>query len=174
MSNEIWKRLPDEPVRAYDAFIKYRSLEPNGDGMNKRTIDNVRILLGRKSMSGLEQWSAKFNWVERAAAWDEKRHNDIIKLQDVDAVRYRQAVVDTLLLQLAPLDKLINSEINSALEEQAQGERVNAVTLKRLLEAVTMADNLRRRAAGMPTVFTREKSDGEEETMTFMIGELDE
>lgn len=174
MSDAIWKRLPDETPKAYAAFCKYRALELNGDGATRRTIENTAALLGLKSTSGVEKWSAKFNWIERAAAWDEKRAMDIIKVQDVDNTVARQVVTDDLMNKLVVMDKLLTEEMKAALEEQQIGERVSLIDLKRYAEVITMVDNLKRRATGMPTAFTREAVDGQEGTMTYTLGDVDE
>lgn len=174
MTQELWKRLPDETPKAYHAFCKYRTLQYDGEGAAKRTLENTAALLGLKSTSGVEKWSAKFNWPERASAWDEKRQTDIIKVQDVDAVVFRQAVTDQLMLKLVALNKVIDAEIKAALEEQSIGERISPVEIKRLVEATTMLDNLARRAANMPTTFRSDAVPDQSDTLDFTLGELDE
>jgi hypothetical protein len=174
MTQEIWKRLPNETVKAYNAFVKYRTLLIDGEGLGKRSLENTMKLLNLKSMTGVEGWSRKNNWVERAAAWDEKRRTDIIQIQDVDAVVYRQEVTDRLMLKLVALNKVVDAEIKAALEQQSIGERITAVEIKRLVEATTMLDNLARRAANMPTTFRSEAVQDQSDTTEYMLGELDE
>jgi hypothetical protein len=60
----LWERCQDEPPRAYAAFCQYRDL-----GV-RRSIENVRLALGRKDTRNIERWCGKWRWVMRARAWD--------------------------------------------------------------------------------------------------------
>jgi hypothetical protein len=66
-----YERQPSESDRAFAAFCCYRDLGP------KRSVDEVgkRLYgghLGRKrgATGRLQEWSSKWHWRERAAAWD--------------------------------------------------------------------------------------------------------
>ena len=61
-----WERLPDEPSKAYHAFCLYLR-----DGY-WRSLRKVADVLGKgiSYESQLEKWSAKFNWFDRAQAFD--------------------------------------------------------------------------------------------------------
>jgi len=58
-------QLPGESIKAYQAFVVYRNLEPT-----ERSLQRVVSELG-KSRALIERWSAKWGWVERAQAWDD-------------------------------------------------------------------------------------------------------
>lgn len=174
MDSNTWQRLPEETPTAFNAFCKYRALSLDGEGRESRSLVNVSQILGHKSTSTVEGWSSKYNWVERAASWDEKRRNDIIKVQDVGLEEFQQAVISQLTLKLTALSKIVNAEINAALEGQAIGERVPAVELKRLVDVVATLDTLARRAANMPTTFRSEGAQNSEETQTYIMGMDDE
>lgn len=58
-----WTRQEGESTTNYEAFCAYRDMG------NERSLAKVGEKLG-KSTALMERWSAKFNWVERAAAWD--------------------------------------------------------------------------------------------------------
>lgn len=63
MEPDPWNMRTDESPRAYDAFWIYLNLWPD------RSIPRAAAVLG-KSVSLLWRWSARYGWVERAAAWD--------------------------------------------------------------------------------------------------------
>lgn len=60
----IYDRLPDESVKAHEAFAAYRDM---GAG---RSIDAVVQKLN-KSRTLISRWSGQYNWVERAAEYDD-------------------------------------------------------------------------------------------------------
>jgi hypothetical protein len=68
MSDEPWTRLEDETDKAYRAFCIYRDAGPD-----KRTHEYVREELGKASgyTRWLEEWSSKYDWVDRASAYDD-------------------------------------------------------------------------------------------------------
>lgn len=68
---QAWHRLPGEGEKAYEAFETYLHLGKD------RSIDNVSTALV-KSRSLLSKWSAKYDWVDRARAYD----NAIISVTD--------------------------------------------------------------------------------------------
>jgi hypothetical protein len=169
-----YKRLPDETPKAYTAFTYYRSLQLDGEGDKRRTLTNVTKHLGHASPSVVEKWSSKYEWVERAAAWDEKRRDDIMRVQDVGLEEAQQAVTSNLMLKIAALNKVVNNEINNLLELQAIGESIAAVELKRITDVVATLDTLARRATNMPTTFRSTEVEHHEETQVFMMGMEDE
>jgi hypothetical protein len=173
-SHTSYQRLPDETVKAYAAFTKYRGLQLDGEGEQRRNLENVQRMLGHASPSTVEKWSAKYYWVERASAFDEKRRNDIMKVQDVGLEEAQQAVTSSLMLKLAALSKVVDAEINSLIEAQLIGERVAAVELKRITDVVATLDTLARRATNMPTTFRGTEVENREDTMTYVVGSDDD
>ncbi len=61
-----WHQQPGETSKAFAAFGAYRRLDPS-----ERSISRVVSDLG-KSRSTIGGWSSKWDWVERATAWDEE------------------------------------------------------------------------------------------------------
>lgn len=61
-----WKRLPTETSKQYNAFCIYRDLGP---GRSIQKVANKRS--GSGGLSKLKEWSSKYLWIERAAAYDE-------------------------------------------------------------------------------------------------------
>jgi hypothetical protein len=68
---EAYERAPDEGNAAWEAFALYRDLGPG------RSLSIVGRQLG-KSTTLLSRWSARHNWVQRAAEFD--RHLDRAKV----------------------------------------------------------------------------------------------
>ena len=58
-----YDRLPGETAKAYHAFTLYRDM-----GV-ERTLDSVGKTL-QKSVTFLGRWSSKYEWRDRAEAWD--------------------------------------------------------------------------------------------------------
>ena len=59
----LWDRQPGESAPAYEAARLYFDLGA------QRSLEQVRQKLG-KSKDLMERWSARWAWVDRAAAWD--------------------------------------------------------------------------------------------------------
>jgi hypothetical protein len=60
-------RQPGETDKTYQAFLTYRNLEPPFRSITRvvSELNKSRKLFGR--------WSSQWDWVERAAAWDEEQ-----------------------------------------------------------------------------------------------------
>jgi hypothetical protein len=72
MSNKSWLKLPEETSRQYAAFCLYRDMGP------ERSISDVaNVWSDSGATSRLNEWSSKYNWVDRASSYDE--HIDEIK-----------------------------------------------------------------------------------------------
>ena len=82
---ELWDRQPDETARAFEAFVVYRDLGAN------RSIRKTGEKLS-KNCTTLAEWSSKYDWVKRAAAWDAEQdriaRNEM--LAEMAATRKRQ------------------------------------------------------------------------------------
>lgn len=64
---KAWERRADESEQAYEAFSVYRDIV--------RSTAKVGQKLG-KSTALIHRWSAKYDWVERARAYDNQRISD--------------------------------------------------------------------------------------------------
>jgi hypothetical protein len=84
-ANEIWKRMPGESTKAYAAFCTYRDKGP------ERSISKAHELMTgeRANIGRWELWSGRFDWVRRAAAYDD--HLDGIARRAMEAKRARIA-----------------------------------------------------------------------------------
>lgn len=61
-----WERLDDEGTKPYEAFAIYRDMG------RERSLLKVSEKLS-KSEQLIKRWSAKFDWVKRAASWDDEQ-----------------------------------------------------------------------------------------------------
>ena len=149
-----WQQQPDESIKAFQAFVTYRNMEPN-----ERSLQRVVSELN-KSKTLLGRWSSKFDWVERAALWDdyqemkrlearieEKRRMDERHLRIINAALQKvvaavqKADVDALarnfnqqvlwMSELMRLERVIRGE-PASIEEQRQKLEVKATSEEEL------------------------------------------
>jgi hypothetical protein len=92
-----WERLPGEGAKAFHAFTLYRDLGPND-----RSREKVAQQLG-KHVSLYGRWSATFDWVNRAEAWDDEqdRHKQKLALADREKMHTRHCQQTRLATQVA-------------------------------------------------------------------------
>ena len=79
----IWLRRGNESAVAYSAFVIYREQAP------PRSIRKVARVLGRGQRT-LEEWSSKYKWVERAAAYTDHLDQLMLAANEEDIVRRRR------------------------------------------------------------------------------------
>lgn len=116
-----WEQLPKEPSRAYDGFRAFRDLGP------KRRVKHLYGTIEYTDPT-IRQWSAKWNWFERAKAWDAH----LYRLEDDQ----RLAKLADMQRQHALAGKLALAKAIAALQELSPKEIPGAVAV-RLLELGT-------------------------------------
>jgi hypothetical protein len=148
---EPWARQDGESNAAFAAFQTYRGLGP------KRSLRRVAEDLHLKSLSRIERWSASWQWVQRAQAWDneldrisresqresikemKERHiklakalqaKAVDKLNELDGPRKLTA---TQMLQAIDLAVKIERQAMSEIVEERQSEAPEAGRIARLL-----------------------------------------
>ena len=79
--NQCWFRLPHEPTKAYTAFCVYRDLDVYTRSMAKayRRYRNLPESNSSGPSGTWTEWSIRFRWRERAAAYD--KHRDEAQLE---------------------------------------------------------------------------------------------
>lgn len=77
-----WDRRPKEPARAFEAFERFCSLGPT------RHVDDVARV--PKLHAVVTGWAADFDWVDRAAAWDDEQHR-LADAERIEAIRAMHA-----------------------------------------------------------------------------------
>ncbi|HSB17407.1 MAG TPA: hypothetical protein VLE22_23355 [Bryobacteraceae bacterium] len=78
-----WLRMKNESAKTYSHFQVYLRLGPNNRSFGK-TSEEVRC-----SVRNIERIASRWNWVERADAWD--RHNEELNLARFEKLRARAA-----------------------------------------------------------------------------------
>lgn len=106
-----WERQPEEGVKAYDAFIKYRDMPKAERSIREvaKGLDKSRNLIGR--------WSSKYSWVDRAAAWDaelDRKARDA-QVEEIKEMRKKHVkIAEAMLVKAAKaLARLPEDEINA-------------------------------------------------------------
>ena len=129
---EIWERQKNESSKAYAAFCVYRDLGP------ERSLEKVRQNLDKpRTRKWLGDWSVKYNWVERAQAYDdyierkkrEEKENAILEMAERHAklaMAFQQRVAQRLQqidpAELSPSDIAKWLDIATKLERLSRGE----------------------------------------------------
>jgi len=82
---DLWERQPEETTRAFEAFVIYRDM-----GANRSIRKTAQEL--NKNCTTIAEWSSKYDWVKRVAAWDAEQdriaRNEM--LAEMAATRKRQ------------------------------------------------------------------------------------
>lgn len=170
-TRKSWERLPEETPKAYAAFSLYLQMPPYGEPGERRSIANVAAKLGLSATSGVELWSAKYNWGERTAAYDSYRTNSAITVKETALAEFQQNIVIVMGQQLAVVNEILDRAFNEVRTKQQAGEPTDANEVKKLIDAWEKKDNMARRLAGMPTQYTTERALPEEdEEKVYVIG----
>lgn len=109
-----WDRLPDEHNKAWEWFQAYRNLPAS-----ERSLKAAQRAMGKRSSRRAEVWSSKFNWVERAAAWDERvdKATQEALLDDLVEIRRKQ------LEKLEGVGQLVARELAAMIRRSAQADK---------------------------------------------------
>lgn len=86
-SPDFWERLPDETNKAYAAFCCYRDMG------SERGIRKVAQVIG-KSYTYLEEWSKKYDWVNRVTAYDDYLDSKNRAVREKSLIDVKQAWAD--------------------------------------------------------------------------------
>lgn len=141
---ELWERQEGETPRAYEAFCIYRDLGPN------RSIAKTVQKLG-KNKTTLEQWSAKYEWVKRATAWDAEQDRIVRQqqLEDIKKMRKQHAdVAYAMILKAAqalkriPVDEIKASDISRMVETASKLERISRGDVGEVIEERNGGDSV--------------------------------
>lgn len=129
-----YDRLPDESSKAYDAFVVYRDLG------SSRSTDQVSQKTS-KGIALIQRWSASYNWVERAAAYDDHIEAEARKLIERDAIR-RKA---DMLKRHADIGRFMQSKgVEYLKKDKALDKSSDAIT------AIKSGVEMERKSEGLP------------------------
>ena len=113
-----WEQQPGESAKAFEAFAIYRDM-----GV-ERSVRKVTQRLN-KSLTLIGKWSSRYNWPERARAYD----------RDLDRQAHAQAVRD--------VRSMTNRHIRIAMQVQAKAlealEQLNVATLSPKMQLAFLA-----------------------------------
>lgn len=113
-----WEQQPGESAKAFEAFAIYRDM-----GV-ERSVRKVTQRLN-KSLTLIGKWSSRYNWPERALAYD----------RDLDRQAHAQAVRD--------VRSMTNRHIRIAMQLQAKAlealEQLNVATLSPKMQLAFLA-----------------------------------
>lgn len=127
-----WERQEGETPRAYEAFCVYRDLGPN------RSITKTAQELN-KNRTTIGEWSTKYEWVKRAAAWDSEQDRIARRMQIEEIKKMRKkhaALANSMLIKAA-----------KALQK-IPVEEIKAVDISRLVEVGSKLERLSRGDVG--------------------------
>jgi len=132
----VWDRLEGEPEAAWDAFKEYRELAPD-----ERTVVAVARKMD-KNESGLRRWSKRYQWAERARAFDghlDTIEIDAILLERVEASKRRIKLADSLL-------QVAEAQLQSWLDDLSCGIKLDLTPYEvaRIIEIGYKIDRLER------------------------------
>lgn len=124
---DLWERQPGETARAFEAFATYRdmgterSLRKTGQALNK-------------NLTTIAEWSSKYEWVKRVAAWDaeQDRIARAEQVKEIKKMRKRHAALaSTMLIKAATAlqrlkdDEISASEISRMVDVASKLERIS-------------------------------------------------
>ena len=113
-----WEQQPGESAKAFEAFAIYRDMSAD------RSVRKVTQRLN-KSLTLIGKWSSRYNWPERARAYD----------RDLDRQAHAQAVRD--------VRSMTNRHIRIAMQLQAKAlealEQLNVATLSPKMQLAFLA-----------------------------------
>jgi len=142
---QIWKRLPSDTDKSFEAFCIYRDMGAN------RSLKVVSERL-QKSEGLIGRWSREHEWGKRVDAFDMAQDE---KNLDVNAAR-QQLIKDNAFSDYLTLRKAIdNFKVNF---EKVQFVGINAYEVGTLVELMKKADDYARRAVGLPDKITESKT----------------
>lgn len=126
-----WERKESETAKNYEAFCIYRDLGPG------RSLRLVSEMCG-KNESLLSRWSAKFDWVNRAALWDdeqdriERKEAQEAQAREIRNMRKRHANLAVSMLEKAakalktiPDDEVRAGDISRMVDVASKLERIS-------------------------------------------------
>lgn len=177
-STNMWERLPNEGDKAWAAFLAYIDMPirdvANPD--NSRTLSNLTRKLGYaapagKAASTIEDWSAKFNWVERSRAYDAHQSKLTITVKDASLAQFQREVIVRRTQQTVLMNEALNRQLADILLRQNAGAEVDSLELLRTVNALRYLDDLERRIAGLPTNYSSERVDDDDnDERVFIVG----
>lgn len=131
-----WERLENEGTKPYEAFAIYRDMG------RERGIRKVAAELG-KSETLISRWSGKFDWVKRAAAWDDEQDRiarEIAQKEQAEEIRKMRK-------RHSELAKKMMDKAEEALAAIPQGD-IKAADISRMVDVASKLERISRGDVG--------------------------
>lgn len=131
---EPWEQQEGETSKAFEAFCVYRDLGPS------RSVAKACRMLG-KSKGTLERWTTKYQWTQRATAWDAEvaRVKTQAHLEELKRMRDRHA-------QLG--EKMVAVALQAMEELSSRPHRISGTAATQMAAEGTKIERLSRGDAG--------------------------
>lgn len=137
---EPWERREGESTKAYEAFCTYRDMG------RERSLSKVAAKL-QKSETLMGRWSGAYDWVERAAKWDDEQdriEREIAQKEQAKAIkdmRKRHADLATAMLikaakalQRIPDDEIKPGDVSRMVDTASKLERISRGDVGEVIE----------------------------------------
>lgn len=122
-----WERQEGETPKAFEAFSIYRDM-----GIDRSLRKVVQQL--NKNLTTIAEWSSKYEWVDRVAAWDaeQDRIARLEQIKDIKKMRKRHASIAGQMLlkaaealQIIPADEVKASDVSRLVDVASKLERLS-------------------------------------------------
>ncbi len=125
-----WDRAEGETIKAFKAFCVYRDLGP------ERSLEKTGEIIG-KSGSHMGNFSAEYNWRERAAAYDEyndrvKREKYEMEIQSINET-HKEMVKKAREAAIAPINSLLG-RLEQIRNSDFDGDSLDGLSLEKLMD----------------------------------------
>lgn len=133
---EPWERQESETAKAWEAFCIYRDM-----GVDRSLRKVVQQL--HKSLTQIGEWSSKYDWVKRVAAWDveQDRLARIEQLKEIKKMRNRHAGIAKAMIVKAgralnriPEDEITPNDISRMIDVASKLERISRGDVGEVIE----------------------------------------
>jgi hypothetical protein len=157
MTTPVYYRRKGEGAKAFTAFQLYRDMGP------QRSLARVGQQLG-KSTTLMERWSRRWDWVPRAAAWDEE--------QDRRAQESQLKAIAEMKERHAKIGGVLQTKALEGLTTLAPGHLKPTALLSFLIQGVKMEN----KARGLPSEITEQQktSDREDSSVVWNAAKQDD
>jgi hypothetical protein len=168
-SMKAWEKRPDETNKSYTAFQLYLQLPLyNPDNPERvRSLRTVAEDLGHSAMGTVENWSAKYNWVDRAKIHDETVAVRQIVVRDVELEEYQKRLVERRTEQTSVMNDIIEQRLQEML---LRSKEVSSMEILRLVKSLQTLDDIERRIAQLPTTYRVTDTDETIDSQVYVIG----
>jgi hypothetical protein len=118
-------------------------------------------------MGTVENWSAKYNWVDRAKIHDETVAVRQIVVRDVELEEYQKRLVERRTEQTSVMNDIIEQRLQEML---LRSKEVSSMEILRLVKSLQTLDDIERRIAQLPTTYRVTDTDETIDSQVYVIG----